>query len=99
MPLHALVTRRWIVSSASISSCRSSASCERMLKAGDVIPITIEKPAAGGAMIGRHEGQVVLVSGAIPGERVRVRMVRVSKSVAHGEPLAIDEPSPDRRAV
>jgi len=68
-----------------------------MLKPGDVIPLTIEKPAAGGPMIGRHEGRVVLVSGAIPGEQVRARLVRVAKGVAHAETVAIVEPSPDRR--
>jgi 23S rRNA (uracil1939-C5)-methyltransferase len=70
-----------------------------MLKPGDIIPLTIEKPAAGGAMIARHEGQVVLVAGAIPGERVQARLARVTKSVAHAEVVAIEEPSPDRRAV
>ena len=70
-----------------------------MLKPGDVIPLSIEKPAAGGAMIARHEGRVVLVSGAIPGERVQARLVRVTKAVAHAETVAIDEPSPDRRAA
>ena len=68
-----------------------------MLTPGDVIPLTIEKPAAGGAMIARHDRRVVLVSGAIPGERVRARLVRVAKGVAHAETVAIDEPSPDRR--
>jgi 23S rRNA (uracil1939-C5)-methyltransferase len=70
-----------------------------MLKPGDIIPLTIEKPAAGGAMIARHEGQVVLVAGAIPGERVQARLARVTKSLAHAEVVAIEEPSPDRRAV
>jgi 23S rRNA (uracil1939-C5)-methyltransferase len=70
-----------------------------MLKPGDVIPLTIEKPAAGGAMIARHDGQVVLVSGAIPGERVQARLARVTKSVAHADAVAIEEPSPDRRPV
>jgi len=50
-------------------------------------------------MIARHEGQVVLVAGAIPGERVQARLARVTKSVAHAEVVAIEEPSPDRRAV
>jgi 23S rRNA (uracil1939-C5)-methyltransferase len=68
-----------------------------MLKPGDVIPLTIEKPAAGGPMIARHEGRVVLVSGAIPGEQVRARLVRVAKGVAHAEAVTIVEPSPDRR--
>lgn len=70
-----------------------------MLKPGDVIPLTIEKPAAGGAMIARHEGRVVLVSGAIPGERVQARLTRVAKGFAHAAAVAIDEPSPDRRAA
>ena len=69
-----------------------------MLKPGDVIPLTIEKPAAGGSMIARHEGRVVLVSGAIPGERVQARLTRLAKGVAHANTVAIDEPSPDRRA-
>ena len=42
-----------------------------MLKSGDRLEVEIEKPAAGGRMIARHEGQIVLVSGAIPGEKVR----------------------------
>ena len=70
-----------------------------MLKPGDVIPLTIEKPAAGGPMIARHQGRVVLVSAAIPGEQVRARIVRVAKGVAHADAVAIDEPSPDRRVA
>ncbi len=68
-----------------------------MLKPGDILPLIVEKPAAGGAMIARHDGRVVLVSGAIPGERVQARVVRVQKGVAHAGTVAIDEPSPDRR--
>ena len=70
-----------------------------MLKPGDVIPLTIEKPAAGGPMIARHQGRVVLVSAAIPGEQVRARIVRVAKGVAYADAVAIDEPSPDRRVA
>ena len=68
-----------------------------MLKAGDVIPLAIEKPAAGGAMIARHEGRVLLVSGAIPGERVQAKVTRVAKGMAHADAVVIDQPSPDRR--
>ena len=68
-----------------------------MLTPGDIIPLPIEKPAVGGAMIARHEGRVVLVSGAIPGERVQARIERVGKGVAYAETVAVDEPSPDRR--
>jgi 23S rRNA (uracil1939-C5)-methyltransferase len=68
------------------------------MKTGDVIPLVIEKPAVGGAMIGRHDGRVVLVSGAIPGERVRARIARVAKGMALADAVEIDEPSPDRRS-
>ena len=49
-------------------------------------------------MIGRHDGRVVLVSGAIPGERVQARIGRVAKGMALADAVAIDEPSPDRRS-
>ena len=50
-------------------------------------------------MIGRADGQVVLVSGAIPGERVTARIERVGKGMAFAEALTIDEPSPDRETA
>lgn len=68
-----------------------------MLVAGQIIPLQIEKPAVGGPMIARAAGQVVLVSGAIPGERVTARVTRVGKGVAYAETVAVDEPSADRR--
>jgi len=59
--------------------------------------LTIEKPAAGGRMIARHDGRVLLVSGAIPGERVTARVNRIAKGVAYASVDRIVEPSPDRR--
>ena len=53
-----------------------------MLTSGQIIAVTIEKPAAGGGMIARVDGQVVLVTGAIPGELVRARVTRVSTGMA-----------------
>lgn len=50
-------------------------------------------------MIARHEGQVVFVAGAIPGERVKVRIDRVSKHLAFGDTIAVLEQSRDRRSV
>lgn len=67
------------------------------LSPGQQIDLDIEKPAAGGRMIARHEGQVILVLGAIPGERVRAAVERVEKRLAFAtvvEPLGA---SPDRR--
>jgi 23S rRNA (uracil1939-C5)-methyltransferase len=68
-----------------------------MLSAGDTLPLTIDKPAAGGRMIARADRLVVLVSGAIPGERVRAKIERVGKGVAYAAAVGIEEPSGDRR--
>ncbi len=50
-------------------------------------------------MLARHEGQVVLVAGAIPGERVRARVERVSKQVAFAGMIEVLDPSEDRRSA
>ena len=50
-------------------------------------------------MIARHEGQVVLVLGGIPGERVRARVERVDKRLAFASAADILTASADRRAV
>jgi 23S rRNA (uracil1939-C5)-methyltransferase len=63
------------------------------------VSLAIEKPAAGGRMIARLSGQVVLVGGAIPGERVTARIERVGKGVLYADTVSPDEPSPDRRPV
>ena len=62
-----------------------------------LIPLTIEKPAAGGRMIARVDGRIVLVSGAIPGERVVARVERIGKGVVYAETTTIEVRSPDRR--
>jgi 23S rRNA (uracil1939-C5)-methyltransferase len=64
---------------------------------GQIVAVAIEKPAAGGRMIARVEGQVILVAGAIPGELVKARIERVGKGLAYADAVAIDEASPDRR--
>jgi 23S rRNA (uracil1939-C5)-methyltransferase len=69
------------------------------LSPGAIVPLAIEKPAAGGAMIARFSGQVVLVEGTIPGERVTARIHRLGKGVAHAAVTRVEEPSPDRRNV
>ena len=48
-------------------------------------------------MLARHEGQIVLVAGAIPGERVRVRVERVSKQVIFADTVEVLDASDDRR--
>jgi 23S rRNA (uracil1939-C5)-methyltransferase len=68
-----------------------------MLRPHDRVTLSIEKPAAGGSMIARHDGQVVLVAGAIPGERVVAEITRADRSVAHATAIDIVEPHADRR--
>lgn len=70
-----------------------------MLAPGQTLSLHVEKPAAGGRMIARVDGQVVLVTGAIPGERVTVRIDRVGRGVAYAGVVAVDEASGDRREV
>ena len=65
--------------------------------AGAVIELDIEKAAAGGRMLARREGQIVLVWGAIPGERVRARIERAGKGVLYAETTEVLSASPDRR--
>ena len=61
------------------------------LQPNSEIIVTIEKPVAGGRMLARHEGQIVFVAGAIPGERVRVRIERVSKHLAFADTVEVLE--------
>ena len=69
-----------------------------MLTRGQQIELTIEKPAAGGRMIARHEGQVILVSGAVPGERVIAQVEKTDRRLAFAAVVDVVEPSGDRRA-
>ena len=63
---------------------------------GDRVTLTIEKPAAGGRMIARHDGAVVLVSGTLPGEVVEARVEKVQRGTAWAATARIVERSPDR---
>src|SRR6476659_2425476 len=64
---------------------------------GSVVDVAVEKPASGGRMIARHEGRVLLVAGAIPGERVRARIHRVEKRLAFATVEDVIEAAPSRR--
>jgi 23S rRNA (uracil1939-C5)-methyltransferase len=68
-----------------------------MLAPGQRVELTIEKPAAGGRMIARHAGQVVLVRGAIPGEQVRAEIEKADRQLAFAFTVDVRTPSPDRR--
>ncbi|WP_156378973.1 class I SAM-dependent RNA methyltransferase [Microbacterium sp. Root61] len=66
---------------------------------GDIIDLDITDVAHGGVFVGRHDGRVVFVPDAIPGERVRVRLTDVGKAAFwRGETLEVLDASPHRRA-
>lgn len=67
------------------------------LTAGASLTLRIEKAVSGGEMLARHEGQVVLVSGAIPGEVVRARIDRVVARTVRASVAEVVEASPWRR--
>lgn len=66
--------------------------------APDLLELDITGIAHGGTFIARHEGRVVFVSDAIPGERVRVQVTDATKSSFwRGETIEVLDASPHRR--
>lgn len=65
---------------------------------GDRLRLTVERPAAGGRMIARHDGAIVLVSGAIPGETVEAEIEKVQRGTAWAATRQVLDASPDRIA-
>jgi tRNA/tmRNA/rRNA uracil-C5-methylase (TrmA/RlmC/RlmD family) len=55
-------------------------------------------PANGGSCVAHHEGRVVFVRYALPGEQVRVRVTADRGSYWHAEAIEVIEPSADRIA-
>ena len=60
------------------------------------VEVTVDKLAYGGAGVGRAEGFVVVVRGAVPGARVRARIGKAKRSYAEATVVELLEPSPDR---
>ena len=60
--------------------------------------MTVGAPANGGSCVARHDGRVVFVRYALPGERVRVRVTADRGSYWHAETIEVIEPSDDRIA-
>jgi 23S rRNA (uracil1939-C5)-methyltransferase len=64
-----------------------------------MIELDIERAVPGGDMLARHDGRVVFVAGALPGERVRAVITRTRGKVAWAQVRDVLTPSPDRRDV
>ncbi len=60
------------------------------------LTLTAGPPANGGSCVARHDGRVVFVRYALPGETVRVRVVGDHGSYWHADVIEVIEPSPDR---
>ena len=66
------------------------------MKRGAELELTIERFADRGTAVGTHEGQEILVPFAVPGDRVRIRLLGRRKRKTHGQLLSVLEPSPLR---
>lgn len=67
-------------------------------KRGDEIQLTIDDAAYEGKTVGRKGGFVVFVEGAVPGDVVRARLLKVKKNYAEAKVVAIEQPSSLRTA-
>ncbi len=65
----------------------------------ETFEISVEKLVYGGKGLAFLGGKTVLVSGALPGEKVEAETVRAAKGVVHARALRILEAAPDRRTA
>jgi len=67
-----------------------------MLSEKDRVEVHVGEPAHGGHCVARHDGQVVFVRHALPGERVIAEVTEVHKGYARADAVEILEVSADR---
>src|SRR5207249_8659070 len=63
---------------------------------GESLELTIDDLAFGGEGVGRVEGYVLFVRGAVPGDRVRVKVVEARSRFGRAVIESFVSPSPDR---
>jgi 23S rRNA (uracil1939-C5)-methyltransferase len=66
------------------------------LQKGHTVELTIDRMAYGGQGIGRVDDFVVFVRGAVPGDRMTVRISRKKRRYAEGDIIELCTPSPHR---
>lgn len=66
------------------------------LRRGDTIRLTVDKAAFEGRAVGRHEGLVVFIDGAVPGDVVEAQVYRKKKQFAEARLERVLEASPER---
>jgi len=63
------------------------------LKTGDLLQVTIEKVAHGGHFIARHDGAVIFVRHAIPGENCTIQITSTGSSFNRADVVSVETPS------
>ena len=63
------------------------------LKTGDLVQVTIEKVAHGGHFIARHDGAVIFVRHAIPGENCTIQITSTGTSFNRADVVSVLTPS------
>ncbi len=63
---------------------------------GQELELTVESLAFGGAGVARHEGYVVFVRDAVPGDRVRAVVTKRKKAYAEARTVALLDAGPER---
>ncbi len=66
------------------------------VESSELIELHVGGVAAGGSCVARHEGRVVFVRHALPGERVRARLTQETKNFLRADAVEILDASPDR---
>lgn len=67
------------------------------MKKNEEVLLTVDSMANTGAGVARSDSMVVFVPGALPGETVRARIIKVNKNYCIGRLEQIITPSPNRR--
>lgn len=63
---------------------------------GQIISLKIHGLGSGGEGVGYHDGYAVFVDGALPGEEVKVQLIKCQKRHGQGKLLSLLNSSPDR---
>ena len=74
------------------------ASARTRVDRGQELELRIDDLAYGGAGVARHDGYVIFVRDALPGDLVRARVTKRKRSYAEARAIAVLEAGPDRIA-
>ena len=71
------------------------------MSVGDRVVVEVGAVAHGGHCVARHEGQVIFVRHALPGERVEVRVTSIGRKArfVRADAVEVLVASPDRRSA